>query len=166
MGCILESILYEFGSMFGSKWVGRCTQNRLKNRRASGPRRVGSQLLFSRLVVTPSYTPPPGSFWGLNSAGYSPAIPGYSPPIALSMSVGKFLRAFLGTKTLQTGSGRALGASWRLQKRFKSARTQLLASWEFQEGVWRPQDGILVHFGGSERVKMWDFGAFWRLREG
>ena len=68
------------------------------------------------------------------------------------------------------GSGRALGASWRLQERFKSAqdaifgvlralRTRFLASWELQERVWRPRDGILVHFGGSERLKMSHFGV-------
>ena len=48
-------------------------------RRASGPRRVGSQLLFSQLVVTPSYIPPPGNFWDSNFSGYSEAITKLSP---------------------------------------------------------------------------------------
>ena len=67
-------------------------------------------------------------------------------------------------------SGRALGASFRFQERFKSAqdaifgvlrvlRTRFLASWELQDGVWRPQEGILVHFGGSEMLKVSHFGV-------
>ena len=44
---------------------------------------------------------------------------------------------------------------WRLQ----SALDAIFGVLGAPRGVWRPRDGILVRFGGSERLKMSHFGV-------
>ena len=77
------------------------------------------------------------------------------------------------------GLGRALGASSRLQERFKSAQDAIFGVLGAPRGglersgcdfgrLKSAQDAIFGVLGAPRRdldASGWDFGAFWRLRE-